>query len=89
MKKQKLKSDIHVLMSDSNLDLYDLVEVLANVFIEQGCQYIDIEDSVQSKLELANKIVEDIRKNGETLPNSLVRQGLIILSWLKSKEKNL
>jgi len=89
MKKEKLKSDIHVLMSDSNLDLYDLVEVLANVFIEQGCQYVNIEGSVQSKLELANKIVEDIRENGETLPNSLVRQGLIILSWLKSKEKNL
>lgn len=87
-KKQKLKSDITEIISDSELDLYDLVEVLANIFIDQGYRYIDTDDTIKNKLELINVIVKDIEKNGESLPNSLVRQGLLILSWLESKEKN-
>ena len=75
-------------MSESNLDLYDLVEVLANIFIRQGIQYTDINSNANlNKLNLANEIVKDIERNGQTLPNSLVRQGLLILSWLESKEK--
>ena len=52
----------------------------------QGSTYMDINKSIGTKIELANLVVQDIEKNGETLPNTLVRQGLIILSWLKSKE---
>jgi hypothetical protein len=86
--KEKLLNEIIKSMSESNLDLYDLVEVLANTFIKQGIQYTDINSNAGlNKLNLANEIVKDIEKNGQTLPNSLVRQGLLILSWLESKEK--
>ena len=86
--KEKLLNEIIELMSESNIDLYDLVEVLANIFIKQGIQYTDINSTASlNKLNLANEIVKDIERNGQTLPNSLVRQGLLILSWLESKEK--
>tara|TARA_A100001201_G_scaffold143250_2_gene144127 strand:+ start:11351 stop:11623 length:273 start_codon:yes stop_codon:yes gene_type:complete len=86
--KEKLLNEIIKSMSESNLDLYDLVEVLANIFIRQGIQYTDINSNANlNKLNLANEIVKDIERNGQTLPNSLVRQGLLILSWLESKEK--
>ena len=86
--KEKLLNEIIELMSESNLDLYDLVEVLANIFIKQGIQYTDINSTASlNKLNLANEIVKDIERNCQTLPNSLVRQGLLILSWLESKEK--
>jgi len=86
--KEKLLNEIIESMSESNLDLYDLVEVLANIFIRQGIQYTDINSNASlNKLNLANEIVKDIERNGQTLPNSLVRQGLLILSWLESKEK--
>lgn len=86
--KEKLLDEIIQLMSDSNLDLYDLTEVLANIFIRHGIQYTDIQDKANlNKLNLANEIVKDIESNGQTLPNSLVRQGLLMLSWLESKEK--
>lgn len=86
--KEKLLNEIIESMSESNLDLYDLVEVLANIFIKQGIQYTDINSNASlNKLNLANEIVKDIERNGQTLPNSLVRQGLLILSWLESKEK--
>ena len=86
--KEKLLNEIIEKMSDSNLDLYDLTEVLANIFIRQGILYTDIKDKANlNKLNLANEIVKDIESNGDTLPNSLVRQGLVMLSWLESKEK--
>ena len=86
--KEKLLNEIIEKMSDSNLDLYDLTEVLANIFIRQGIMYTDIKDKANlNKLNLANEIVKDIESNGDTLPNSLVRQGLVMLSWLESKEK--
>ena len=84
--KEILIKEITKSISDTNLDIYDIIEVLANIFIMQGSTYMDINKSIGTKIELANLVVQDIEKNGETLPNTLVRQGLIILSWLKSKE---
>lgn len=86
--KEKLLKEIIQLMSDSDLDLYELTEMLANIFISYGIQYTDIQEKAKmNKLNLASEIVKDIERHGQTLPNSLVRQGLLILSWLESKEK--
>jgi hypothetical protein len=62
--KEKLLKEIIQKMSESNLDLYDLVEVLANIFIKQGIQYTDIQSNASlNKLNLANEIVKDIDKD--------------------------
>jgi hypothetical protein len=70
----------------SNLDKFDLkdsIEVLANVFISLGTQFMDVE-TIETK-NVTKCVLDDIERNGETLPNALTRQGLIILTWL-SKE---
>lgn len=58
------------------------VEVLANVFIRLGLSKISTEENID-KLNIADAILRDIEKNGQTLPNALARQGLLILTWLK------
>lgn len=58
------------------------VEVLANVFIRLGLSKISTEENID-KLNIADVILRDIEKNGQTLPNALARQGLLILTWLK------
>ena len=66
-----------------NLDLEDSIEVLANVFISLGTRFMDAE---QTEIKDVTKyVLDDLERNGETLPNALARQGLIILTWL-SKE---
>lgn len=58
------------------------VEVLANVFIRLGLSKISTEENID-KLNIADVILRDIENNGQTLPNALARQGLLILTWLK------
>lgn len=81
--KEKTVEKIINILSDQQFDLKDQIEILGNVFIRKGIDYSNISDkSKLNKLNLAEEIVKDIEKNGETLPNAIVRQGLIILSWL-------
>ena len=73
-----------ILDSIESLSLEDKVEVLANVFIALGVNLLNVD---KSKIKNITKyVLDDLHSNGETLPNALARQGLIILSWL-SKEK--
>lgn len=73
----------NILDNLDNLDLEDSIEVLANVFISLGTRFMDAE---QTEIKDVTKyILDDLERNGETLPNALARQGLIILTWL-SKE---
>lgn len=76
-----------ILDSIESLSLEDKVEVLANVFIALGVNLLNVD---KSKIKNITKyVLDDLHSNGETLPNALARQGLIILSWLsKEKSKN-
>lgn len=66
----------------SKEDVRGKVEVLANVFLRLGVSYTDIDlDDINHKT-IYEQILRDIKNNGDTLGNSLVRQGLVILDWL-------
>lgn len=81
--KEKTVEEIINILSHKNFDLKDQIEILGNVFIRKGIAYSNISDKSRlNKLNLAEEIVKDIERNGETLPNAIIRQGLIILSWL-------
>ena len=69
----------------SNYPLEDKVEILANVFVRIGVGLIDKKSDERIK-DVTKYILDDLECNGETLPNALARQGLLILTWL-SKEK--
>lgn len=85
MKKETTK-EINQIISKNDLDLYQTIEVLANVFISQGSTYLEFNSPPSNKIDLLKIVLDDVKKNGETLPNSMVKQGLLILSWLESEE---
>jgi len=82
--KQKVKTNILSLLDNSSLK--DQIEILGNIFIDIGLQKINIDNNVNINTKNIYEIVlNDVEKNGDTLENSLTRQGLIILSWLNKE----
>ena len=82
MNKQDLKNEILLLIN--NLTLKESLEIIANVLIELGVRKTDIEELNEINVKNIYKIVlNDIKKHGDTLPNSVIRQGLAMLMWLK------
>ena len=65
-----------------SFSIRDKVEVLANVFIAIGIPNIKTTDEI-TRSNIIDIVLRDIEKNGQTLTNALVRQGLLILTWLK------
>tara|TARA_Y100001970_G_C14242691_1_gene865893 strand:+ start:3235 stop:3456 length:222 start_codon:yes stop_codon:yes gene_type:complete len=72
------------LLRDSDLTVS--TEILANVFIELGVSSMETESYAVNQKNIIETVLNDVKQNGETIPNSLARQGLLILSWL-NKEK--
>ena len=82
--KQEIKTNILSLLDNSSLK--DQIELLGNIFIDIGLQKINIDNTVNINTKNIYEIVlNDVEKNGDTLENSLTRQGLIILSWLNKE----
>ena len=84
MKKQiteKVKNELEELEFNSK------IEVLANVFIQLGMSHVKTaETNLVSEANILKIVMDDIETNGENVANAIVRQGLLILSWL-NKEK--
>lgn len=82
MNKQKRKEKI--LENLKEIELIESIEIIANVLIELGIEKTDIEKKENINVKNIYKIVlNDLKKHGDTLPNSLIRQGLTMLMWLK------
>ena len=63
--------------------LEESIEILGNVFIELGIHGIETEEKISiTGSNISSIIVNDVKENGDTIGNTLARQGLIILSWL-------
>ena len=88
MKKDIVTNEIIDLISNQQ-DLQDQVEILANVLIRLGAGRISelTQESSSNKLILIDKIMKDVKANGQTLPNALARQGLLMLSWLETQKE--
>lgn len=64
------------------------IEILANIFIRTGLHCTpDINPENISSNTIYEEIFTDIKNNGDTLGNSLVRQGLVLLDWLNEGKK--
>lgn len=70
------------------LDIDQQVEVLANLFVGIGTERMTGQHipSNISKEKVVEIVLDDVKMSGETLANSLARQGLIMLSWLDKEE---
>ena len=91
--KNSLVNDILTMLHE--LQFQDKLEILSNVFIKLGISNIINNDTDSNNIKnkqsvSANNVVkiimDDIKKNGETMPNAAARQGLLMLTWL-NKEK--
>ena len=82
--KEELVEKILFLLRDSKITVS--TEILANVFLELGVRAMNVDSSALAPQYIVETVINDVKKNGETIPNSLARQGLLILSWL-NKEK--
>jgi len=81
MKNEKTKNEILDLLKEK--DLASQIEIIANVITETGLRYIDTDIKRINIENITDIVLKDIKKHGETLPNSLARQGISMLLWLK------
>ena len=77
---EALVDEILSILSQANIK--NKIEVLGNVFLRIGVEYTDFEVGDLTKNNIYEQILRDMQKNGDTLGNSLIRQGLVILDWL-------
>lgn len=65
----------------TGLKLSAIVEIIANVLIQESAARMDISDlTPENILEV---IIADKVRNGESLQNAVLHQGLLMLMWLK------
>lgn len=69
----------------SNFKIFDQIEILANVLIWQGFSKINAEIDNITPENIVEIVMNDKKKNGETLHNALAHQGLVMLMWLRNK----
>jgi hypothetical protein len=79
MNRGKLLKEIEEVLADSTME--ESLEVLANMFIRLGLGGMNLEDTPTTH-NIAELAIKDVQKSGDTLYNSILRQGLIILAWL-------
>jgi len=79
--KNIIKNEILDLLNKT--DLKSQIEIIANVITEIGLKYIDTDIKRINIENITDIVLKDIKKHGDTLPNSLARQGLSMLLWLK------
>jgi len=65
-----------------NYDIKEKIEIIANLLIDVGFDCIETKQNKISHKNIYDIVINDVKKHGDTLPNSLVRQGIQMLLWL-------
>jgi len=75
----------------SSLKTIDKIEILANIFIRMGIEDLNL-DTDQKNInpsELLKLVIQNKNDHGDSIYNSVIRQGLLMLSWIEEiKEEN-
>lgn len=66
----------------SSVSLEDQVEILANVLMFLGTEHMSVQDDINLN-NIAEIVLEDRKRNGETVANALTLQGLTMMLWLQ------
>lgn len=85
MNTSQIAEHISNLLQDYSLP--EVLEIIANVLITEGFKYYDltevnIDPNNQIK-DIMRFVLNDKEKNGETLQNAVILQGLTIFLWLE------
>lgn len=69
--------------SKNDKSILDVIEILSNLMVQIGFQDIENQgDAIQS-------IADDIKSKGDTLHNAIARQGMLMLTWMKSERNDV
>jgi hypothetical protein len=70
------------------LQLRNIIEVLSNVLISQGIARMSIPGEISeiTPENVVDLVMKDKQQNGESLPNALAHQGLVMLMWLRERK---
>lgn len=75
----------------SSLKTVDKIEILANIFIRMGVEdlNLNIDQKNINPSELLKLVIQNKNDHGDSISNSVIRQGLLMLSWIEEiKEEN-
>ena len=69
--------------------IYDKISIMANVLIREGFDGIGVppSDRTIDPHNVFRVVMRDRDKNGETIENCMILQGLVMLDWLAKKKK--
>ena len=81
MNNEELLKEILLMFVKHDKSIVDATEIIANFMLKISMASIDTQD----EKDITQTIIDDIENNGETLENALARQGLLMLTWLKSE----
>lgn len=62
--------------------IQEKIEIIANLLIDVGIANIETKIEKISHKNIYDIVINDVKSNGDTLPNSLARQGLTMLLWI-------
>ena len=83
MSNKEITENLLLEFSKHDKSIIDVIEILSNVMVQTGFSNIEkYSDALES-------VANDVKSNGDTLHNALARQGMLMLTWLKSEEKNV
>ena len=85
MKSKNITLDI-IKLQLKNYTIQEKIEIIANLLIDIGIENIETKIEKISHKNIYDIVITDVKKHGDTLSNSLARQGIQMLLWLK-KEK--
>jgi len=69
--------------SKNDKSILDIIEILSNIMVQIG--FYDIENQGDT----LESIAKDLESKGDTLHNALARQGMLMLTWMKSEKNNV
>lgn len=85
MTAQKKLKEIQRILEGSTIE--ESLEILGNIFIQIGASQLETDEQITLR-NIVELTLQDVEKNGSTLHNSILRQGLVILSWLDKDIQN-
>ena len=80
--KELMEKLLHT-FQQNDINIVDTIEILGNLMVQIGFS------NIPNNGNAVESIANDVKSNGETLYNALARQGLLMLTWMKSEEKNV
>lgn len=81
MKSKSITLDV-IKLQLKEYTIQEKIEIIANLLIDIGIANIETKIEKISHKNIYDIVINDVKSNGDTLPNSLARQGLTMLLWI-------